>query len=737
VELEDKVRVSAWLHDIGKLIQRSGRRAYHDELSAEFVDFLDPDIKDAIAAHHHERRGKDLNELSQTAREILEILLLADRWDAQQREKDEDTSGTPLTTPLSVYFDENLYFPVAKYSFPYDTFKPEKRKPQLEYDQTAKYLDIIKEILNLNISEKTKIYALNALLREFTFFVPSYTQTTCKISLYHHLRTTAALAHAIYRYKKAFGHCPDENEDAFLLLGGDLSGIQDFIYRIKVGGKKGEGKQFGKRLRGRSLLIQMLQYLLVCYILDELELGIESVVYASGGNFAILADNTKQTVEKIEEIRHRISLIFRRHLDPLYISIACAPFAGKALKNFGIVLAEKIWPEIEKTKFTRDNTELKEIFKERYEGFLCRYCNSISEQDECAICQIARGIGERYNATDDFVLCYTRRKLDNAPGIYFEEIGRGVYLIPPHEYIPGEGDIPKLLGKPENREECFEWFRKCTADGIPCSYDYRLLSEGKSFDELADGHASQPTYLAYLLMDADSLGEKVKSVGQLSHYSELSEQLDLFFTRGVHHALQKLGQNVERIYLVYSGGDDLFMVGRWDAIFACVKEIQKEFTEFFGNGLTISAGISLHKHKFPLYRASECVRRMESIAKKSNKNGVCVFNEKMSWDAFASAIQIGNEYAKSPLSDSLLYNLLSILQDEELAKHPARRNATIVYIVGKHVAGLKDPRKQEALHELKRKLCEATPGNVHVMKFMLACSLLTRRLEKQRGEKNG
>ena len=749
MEPETRVRVAAWLHDIGKLIQRSGRRGFHEDLSADFVNFLDPEIKDAIAAHHHERRGKDINELSQTAGEILEILELADRWDASQREKDEDPGGTPVTTPLSVYFDENLYFPVAKYSFPYDSFKPEKRKRQLDYSQTAKYLDIIKEILSLNISEKTKIHALNALLREFTFFVPSYTQTTCKISLYHHSRTSAALAHAIYRYKKAFGHCPDEDDEAFLLLGGDLSGIQDFIYRIKVGGRRGEGKQFGKRLRGRSLLILMLQYLVVCYILEELGLGTESVVYASGGNFAILADNTRTTVEKIGDVRRKISLIFRKHLDPLYISLACVSFSGKSLENFGIVLAERFLPEIEKAKFTRDNPELKEIFKEKYEGSLCRYCTSISPQDECTICQISREIGERYNTTDDFVLCYTRRKLD-APGIYFEEIEHGVYLIPPHEYKAQEGDIPKLLGKPENREKCFDWFRKCTAEGIPCSYDYRLISEGKSFDELAaagdaehteevtDLSEAHTTHLAYLLMDVDNLGEKVGRVERLSHYSELSEQLDLFFTRGVHHALQKLGPDAERIYLVYSGGDDLFMVGRWDAIFACAREIHKEFTEFFGNGLTISAGISLHKHKFPLYRSSDCVKKMEGMAKKGDKNGVGVFNEKMRWDTFASAIQAGNEYAKSRVSDSLLYNLLSLMQDEELASHIARRNSTIVYIVGKHLAGSKDPNDQKTLIELKKKLCESTPSNVHVMKFMLAYALLLRRLEKkQRGEKNG
>ena len=96
-------------------------------------------------------------------------------------------------------------------------------------------------------------------------YIPSSTNKNevCDISLYIHSKVTAALAACMYEYfsankiKDYKKYCYDQSgnsefrkQDAFLLVSGDFSGIQDFIYTVPSKGAL-------KSLRGRSFYLEI------------------------------------------------------------------------------------------------------------------------------------------------------------------------------------------------------------------------------------------------------------------------------------------------------------------------------------------------------------------------------------------------------------------------------------------------------------------------------------------------
>ena len=120
------------------------------------------------------------------------------------------------------------------------------------------------------------------LLFKYTTCIPASTINFPDVSLYDHLKTTAALAVCLYDVRQS-----EENpEDPFLLIGADLSGIQSYIYQVV-------SKYASKNLKGRSFYLRILSDSVVRFLLKELGLFQANVVYNSGGGFYIIAPNTK------------------------------------------------------------------------------------------------------------------------------------------------------------------------------------------------------------------------------------------------------------------------------------------------------------------------------------------------------------------------------------------------------------------------------------------------------------
>src|SRR5690606_30687902 len=95
----------------------------------------------------------------------------------------------------------------------------------------------------------------------YTAHIPAATvgKVVPDISLYDHSKTTAALATAIYAYHSEcqtleIDRIKDDKDPKFLLVTGDLYGIQDFIFA--AGGSTGRAS--AKLLRGRSFSVSLI-----------------------------------------------------------------------------------------------------------------------------------------------------------------------------------------------------------------------------------------------------------------------------------------------------------------------------------------------------------------------------------------------------------------------------------------------------------------------------------------------
>jgi CRISPR-associated protein Csm1 len=90
-----------------------------------------------------------------------------------------------------------------------------------------------------------------------------------------------------------------------------------------------------------------------------------------------------------------------------------------------------------------------------------------------------------------------------------------------------------------------------------------------------------------------------------AHLAALSRELDLFFSGWMQHQLSQV-EKFQPFYTVFSGGDDLFLVGPWDRAAALAREIYERFRAFVGGNpqITLSAGVLFAKDRYPIARAA-------------------------------------------------------------------------------------------------------------------------------------
>jgi CRISPR-associated protein Csm1 len=197
---------------------------------------------------------------------------------------------------------------------------------------------------------------------------------------------------------------------------------------------------------------------------------------------------------------------------------------------------------------------------------------------------------------------------------------------------------------------------------LPVSYDFRWLADEtpvQGYD--ADG---QPTiaefsdlarasdgveWLGVLRMDVDSLGDVFKrglrDDATLSRMSTLSESLRLFFEAWVPRVCRTYNppDGQPQVYLLYAGGDDLFVVGAWSALPELARQIRTDFQEFVGGQhITLSGGIAIEHQKFPLYQLAESAKHaLDDQAKEyrhpnsgRKKDAICFLQTPMGWERF-------------------------------------------------------------------------------------------------------
>lgn len=375
------------LHDIGKFMLRAGqgndqiwddaaKRDFgyrHAMLTASFVDSYVPDVwrialKNLAGNHHNPRSREDIIV------SLADILAAAERNDGTEDENPRIVHPRQLLSVFAILHadgksmeeKDRRYLPLSPLTLEREALFP---APQLDqqavwdayerlWEKFSLQMGQLKQVHSRNGDLTTYLESVRFAMYTYLWAVPSaYNGDLPDISLFEHGRITAALAGLldradmdIDRLRVCRKEAENTHEPIALLIGGDISGVQEFIYTITARGAT-------PTLRGRSFYLQMLTETVTRYILQRLELPITNVIYAGGGNFYILARPGDD--ERLTTIQQEISrVLLQHHRGDLYVAIGGTRLEGRDF--FGPAISAK-WGEVHEHLRTRKARRFAEI----------------------------------------------------------------------------------------------------------------------------------------------------------------------------------------------------------------------------------------------------------------------------------------------------------------------------------------------------------------------------------------
>lgn len=669
------IALAALLHDIDKIGERAGLSVDEEWLNAMIG---------------HDRQASNIQEL----------ISKADKLSSGMDEKDKRQGSTNSENMrlYSIFQNINIgkdykrgdyYHRLVPIDISDDIFplKEELFDAQGWKKEYANLLKLIEEDVEKELGkkeygntkeEKERVYnKIYYILERYTTFVPYSTVSYSDISLFEHLKTTSAIATCL----NAFYESGEQLDDKFILLAGDVSGIQSFIYQVTEGEETKEN--VSKNLRGKSFYINVLIDFMSKYIIRELDLTISNILYCGGGTFQLLLPNTEETKRRLQ----KIELEIQKYLYDKYKT------------NLGLVLAYIELDEEDIMDYSTSLTQLKEelvtaknqkflniIDVEKDQFFLrraniqnmCVYCyeqEATLKGNICENCSIHINLGEKlvknrlkyivYDFNKEIKECDVKVSFGSMGQVcFFKELDNMDmgFMV---ENINGTGKFGRL---------------KFVGNTVPIKNG--IVASFNDIGPMAEGDDK----IAVLKMDIDNLGtifstgfqDKNKSMARTS---TLSRMIDLFFCGYINKICEDLyneyiEENTDRaieldnlFYINFSGGDDLVIIGPWDWTITLARRIKEELSRFacYNPNVTISGGIYIADAKTPVrITLYEGEKYLERAKKREGKDSIGIFEEVFSWkdDIYSidKVVEDGNLYTewidKGYLSRGLVYNIM-------------------------------------------------------------------------------
>lgn len=478
------------------------------------------------------------------------------------------------------------------------------------------------------------------------------------ISVYDFVKTSAAIAHSL-----STPGCSGN----LRLIGASVSGIQTYLYDII-------SKNAAKLLKGRSFYVQLLTDSLLDELLKHLDLPPYSVVYSSGGGFYVIAPDTS-------DIKARAGIFFETAATQIYEKHKTTLFVDWELSGAfdSDSHIDAVWDDLlrllnrRKYKRLAGNGFLQGKFfepaefggtaeKDRITNVELDGEEGINIADEgepeIRISELTNAQIKTGQALRNANFWATSRQTSFLEGYRFEikdPFGKYHWLEAEFKNPRGEGqlrtinqitvDIPAVFYG-GNKIPLIE---KADLDNWKSNERKPHIGTPKMFDQLAQGTGLDR--LGVLRMDVDSLGKILsENAGaayglNLARYAAISRSLDWFFKGYLNTLHKKFHQHT---IIVYSGGDDLFILGRWREVLEFAIEIRQEFKRWVcdNSKLTISGGMAVVPGKFPVMQASKMAEKAEDAAKDHGlpeapeilqeiirtKNSFTLFNVPLHWE---------------------------------------------------------------------------------------------------------
>ena len=242
-------------------------------------------------------------------------------------------------------------------------------------------------------------------------------------------------------------------------------------------------------------------------------------------------------------------------------------------------------------------------------------------------------------------------------------------------------------------------------------------------DEIAK-QACGAKFLGVLKADLDGLGETFKGLNE-KDAKELSDHLEALFTEELENLIRS-NADYEYIYVVYSGGDDLFLLGPWDKLIRFVHDFHSHLAESFKPDyprLTLSAGFKLAHPKSPVrFLATDVETSLEQAkgrgvkpTKLKAKNRIAVFERVIAWDELSDGLMWGDRFITGASEYNLSRGLLQRLQyyadqfDHFFSKGDMLGLRAVPLLQDdwrRNIARVKEPLKSDLIREVQPKLTQ-------------------------------
>ena len=661
IDRKIKLIIGSLLHDIGKVVYREGNDRRNHSISG--YDFLkeearkeDKEVLNCIRYHHMSAlKGASLRE-----DDLAYIVYLADNIAAfaDRRKKDEgEEKGFDLSVPLQSVFNilngnhQSFYYQPGdmedqgQIKYP----SPEKRPFSKEF-----YMKIRQRMLeNFKGMDWNEEYvnSLLAVMEANLSYVPSSTsnEELSDISLYDHVKLTAAIGSCIYDYlnenqlnykNELFDKKDFYDKEAFLLCSMDISGIQNFIYTIS-------SKNALKTLRARSFYLEIMMEHIIDLLLEKLQLSRANLLYSGGGHCYLLLANTQKTFDLIQEFQLQLKewMLQKFQID-LFVAFGYVKCTGNTFRNVPEGSYTKLFQEMSKMVSDQKQhrytaAEIINLNHRKAEDYSreCKVCKKIGNVDEEGVCPLCRKIeklSKNVLYTDFFsvVLENPDAKTDGMP------LPGGYYLL-----ADDEKTLCRRMEKDNYFVRAYSKNALYTGKHIATKLwvgDYTTGDTFEAFARKADGI----NRIGVLRADVDNLGQAIVSGFRnekdgdrymtLSRTAALSRQLSLFFKYYIRYVLKEgeyaLDGNCNgkerQATIVYSGGDDVFIVGAWNDIIELAVDLRKKFKRYTQGTLSISAGIGIYDASYPIAAIALETGEMESESKRMpGKNAVTLLED--------------------------------------------------------------------------------------------------------------
>ena len=412
------------------------------------------------------------------------------------------------------------------------------------------------------------------------------------------------------RLEKAIDKCAERSHDgrSLLLVSGDMSGIQPFLYQIV-------SSKAAQNLKGRSCYLDLLGKAVVRSLLRALGLDETYVVCESGGTFVLVAPSAVDVTKSLDKaIRYIEEKIFEAHGTSLSVAIDSVEISVDEARGATTTLAPR-WNEVFAKREVRKNAKCASVItaSDGYSRFFEPQQVCGDETDAITGEDIADG-GVKVK---DVVVTRVNKKIIDLGA----ELRKGCKPVPCENDYQGEDFVIEPAGLGVK-------FRLEKSAGAQKVATFEKMCENKDALER----------LGVLRMDVDNLGSKFQEYARtqsLAAYSVLSHELDRFFKEDVAVLCEK-----HDCHLLYGGGDDLFVVGEWRNVIKLAAEIQSAFKQWAQdrNGdWSLSAGVAIVKAKYPIIEGAKESGEEEENAKLHNcagafKNSISLMGTALNWD---------------------------------------------------------------------------------------------------------